>query len=75
MLVPGKVVVMDNCSIHHDDEVRYIVEQQCGTLDSLMKASAISVTEQRAAAGCRLTYLPHCSPDRNPIELAFSKVK
>lgn len=27
------------------------------------------------AAGCRLLYLPSYSPDFNPIELAFSKIK
>ncbi|KAJ7051598.1 hypothetical protein C8F01DRAFT_918990, partial [Mycena amicta] len=27
---PRSVVVLDNCAIHHDDEVRRIVEQECG---------------------------------------------
>ena len=27
------------------------------------------------AAGCRLLFLPRSSPDRNPIELAFAKLK
>ncbi|KAF8835084.1 hypothetical protein BDN67DRAFT_913651 [Paxillus ammoniavirescens] len=27
---PRSVVVMDNASIHHDDEVRQIVEVNCG---------------------------------------------
>lgn len=25
------VVVMDNCSIHHDKDIRAIIEQECGT--------------------------------------------
>ena len=24
------VVVMDNCSIHHDEDIRAIIEQECG---------------------------------------------
>ncbi|KAF8834572.1 hypothetical protein BDN67DRAFT_868454, partial [Paxillus ammoniavirescens] len=27
---PRSVVVLDNCSIHHDEEVRRIVEDECG---------------------------------------------
>jgi transposase len=26
-------------------------------------------------AGCKVYYLPPCSPDLNPSELAFSKLK
>lgn len=31
---PGKrsVVLMDNCSIHHDEEVRELIEDQCGKI-------------------------------------------
>ena len=24
------VVVMDNCSIHHDDDIREVIEVECG---------------------------------------------
>ncbi|TBU25375.1 hypothetical protein BD311DRAFT_616694, partial [Dichomitus squalens] len=27
---PRSVVVLDNCAIHHDEELRHIVEVQCG---------------------------------------------
>ncbi|KZV67233.1 hypothetical protein PENSPDRAFT_555476, partial [Peniophora sp. CONT] len=27
---PRSVVIMDNCSIHHDEEVRAIIEDECG---------------------------------------------
>ena len=47
------VVVLDNCSIHHVDEVRELLNDT-------------SVLTQ---------FLPPYSPDYNPIELAFSKVK
>lgn len=52
-LKPGQVVFMDNFTIHHNREVRQLVE----------------------GAGCYLGYLPTYSPDFNPIELVFSKVK
>ena len=47
------VVVLDNCSIHHVDKVRELLNDT-------------SVLTQ---------FLPPYSPDYNPIELAFSKVK
>ena len=50
---PHSVVVMDNCSIHHVQEVEEIFDE----------------------AGVLLLFLPPYSPDLNPIELAFSKVK
>jgi len=29
---PGKrsVVVMDNCAIHHEEEIRQLIEDECG---------------------------------------------
>ena len=50
---PHSVLIMDNCSIHHIDDIADLVE---GT-------------------GALLHFLPPYSPDLNPIELAFSKVK
>ena len=50
---PASIVVMDNCAIHHVDEVNQLLEE----------------------AGILLIYLPPYSPDFNPIEEAFSKVK
>ncbi len=52
-LKPGSVVIMDNFSVHHSQQVRRTIEQ----------------------AGCTLVYLPTYSPDLNPIELVFAKVK
>ena len=34
-----------------------------------------AVRQALEAAGCRVAYLPAYSPDLNPIELAFSKLK
>ena len=50
---PRSIVVMDNASIHHIQEV----------------------TDLITATGALLRFLPPYSPDLNPIELAFSKVK
>lgn len=52
-LRPGQVIFMDNFTIHHNKDVRKLVE----------------------GAGCFLAYLPTYSPDFNPIELVFSKIK
>jgi transposase len=49
----GQTVVLDNLRVHHNPQVRRLIE----------------------AAWCRVAYLPSYSPDLNPIEQAFSKVK
>ena len=52
-LTPGQVIVLDNLSAHHRDEVRTLIEER----------------------GCTLLFLPPYSPDFNPIEMMFSKLK
>lgn len=52
-LPEGSVLVLDNWTVHHGDDVRDLVD----------------------AAGCELLYLPTYSPDLNPIEHLFAKVK
>ena len=44
-------------------------------LDNLSVHRNAGVRPVIEAAGCHLRYLPACSPDFNPIELAFSKLK
>lgn len=44
-------------------------------LDNLGSHWTAGVREAVEAAGCRLLYLPPYSPDLNPIENAFSKLK
>lgn len=52
-LEPGKIIIVDNYSVHQSSKVRRLIE----------------------AHGCYLINLPPYSPDFNPIEQAFSKVK
>ena len=52
-LAEGSVLVLDNWTVHHGEEVRELVER----------------------FGCELLYLPTYSPDLNPIEHLFAKLK
>ena len=52
-LAKGSVLVLDNWTVHHGEEVRALTER----------------------FGCELLYLPTYSPDLNPIEHLFAKVK
>jgi transposase len=53
VLTPGQVVILDNLSAHHRDEVQHLIEER----------------------DCTLLFLPSYSPDFNPIEMMFSKLK
>jgi len=44
-------------------------------MDNLSSQKRASGQELIEAAGARLLFLPPCSPDFNPIEMAFSKLK
>lgn len=48
---------------------------QIVVLDNLAVHKQAAVRAAIRAAGCLLVYLPSYSPDFNPIELAFSKIK
>lgn len=48
---------------------------QIVVLDNLAVHKSATAQQLIAAAGCRLVFLPTYSPDLNPIELAFSKLK
>jgi len=50
---PLSVLVLDNATIHHGDEILALADR----------------------FGVRIEYLPSYSPDLNPIEEAFSKIK
>ena len=44
-------------------------------MDNLSSHKGQAIRETIEAAGCELRYLPPYSPDLNPIEMAFSKLK
>jgi transposase len=44
-------------------------------MDNLSSHKGPRVREMIEAAGAQILYLPPCSPDFNPIERAFSKLK
>ncbi len=44
-------------------------------MDNLPCHKSLAVRVAIEAAGCRLRFLPPYSPDRNPIEQAFAKLK
>lgn len=48
---------------------------QTVVLDNLAVHKSARVRDQLAAAGCALRFLPTYSPDLNPIEQAFAKLK
>ena len=64
---------MDNCAIHHDKEVRALVEGECGMFISLYHFSKLD--QDTITPGAKLIYLPPYSPDFNPIEQAFHSLK
>ena len=59
---------MDNACIHHGDEIVDLIED-AGMLSKLVLLLWLII------AGVHIEYLPPYSPDFNPIEEAFSKVK
>lgn len=62
---------------------RYVTEllvptlrpHQLVILDNLAVHKRASIRQAIAAAGCRVLFLPSYSPDFNPIEQVFSKIK
>ena len=44
-------------------------------LDNLATHNSDTATRMLKAHGCCFLFLPACSPDLNPIEMAFSKLK
>ena len=44
-------------------------------LDNLATRNSDTAIRMLKAHGCRFLFLPACSPDLNPIEMAFPKLK
>jgi transposase len=59
---------MDNARIHHGSEILELAER-FGMFIQFFEASWLYL------AGVRIIFLPPYSPDFNPIEEAFSKIK
>jgi transposase len=67
---PLSVLVMDNATIHHGDEILELADRfgaSSGPQSLVFDIDSLS--------GVRIEYLPPYSPDLNPIEEAFSKIK
>jgi transposase len=72
-----------DCPMNRDIFLTYLQECLVPTLsqgdivimDNLPAHKGASVRETIEAAGAKLVYLPPYSPDLNPIEMAFSKLK
>ena len=58
---------MDNCSIHHDEDIRQIIEDECGVGSHLCTEVSLTLLLAGARQICLLPY----SPDLNPIEETF----
>jgi transposase len=67
---PLSVLVMDNARIHHGEEILELAER-------FREYNSFSVDAQPnfTYKGVRIEFLPPYSPDLNPIEEAFSKIK
>lgn len=76
---PRSCIVLDNCAIHHSEEIRKLVEDEAGKhpfeafITPVPCIHEDSVVE--SSIGCKLIFLPPYSPDFNPIEFAFSSIK
>lgn len=68
---PCSVLVLDNCCIHHAEEIWHLIEDEAHMLISLLFNSHFS----SVVIECKLVFLPPYSPDYNPIEQAFSSIK
>ena len=67
---PLSVVVMDNAKIHHSDGILKLADRFGGLFTFFF-----TVYFHTPVLGVRIEYLPPYSPDLNPIEEAFSKIK
>ena len=67
---PLSVLVMDNATVHHGDEILELADR-FGLVSNPQTLILILIRY----LGVRIEYLPPYSPDLNPIEEAFSKIK
>lgn len=62
---------MDNARIHHGEEVQALCDRYGKFCNGLLGPSVLKPW----TTGIQLAFLPPYSPDLNPIEEAFSKIK
>ncbi len=68
--------MLDNCSIHHDEDIRRLIEQECGLLCFFFLVhDRIKYLSCGYPSGAKLIHLPPYSPDFNPIEQSFHSLK
>ena len=75
MLLDGAVNALAFQAFVQDVLVPTLRPNDLVVLDNLSSHKGTRVAERIRAAGADLVYLPPYSPDFNPIELAFSKIK
>jgi transposase len=66
---PLSVLIMDNARIHHGEGILALSEQFSKDVSSYFRLFL------KISIDIRIEFLPPYSPDLNPIEEAFSKVK
>lgn len=64
------VLVLDNCRIHHNEELYDLVRDAGELSRNIVNTSLLK--HDPVLKGCLLLYLPPYSPDLNPIEESFS---
>jgi transposase len=69
---PRSVLVLDNCRIHHVEEVEHLCTERYVLIIFFRFSSNTFCFDK---SGVALYYLPAYSPDLNPIEEAFSFIK
>jgi len=67
--------VLDNCAIHHSDEVYQLIEIDARMFHLFNHTVLYDRLLTIAIVECRLLFLPPYSPDYNPIEEVFASVK
>ena len=67
---PLSILVMDNATVHHGDEILELTDQ-FGLVSNPQTLILILILY----LGVCIEYLPPYSPDLNPIKEAFSKIK
>lgn len=75
VVVPGAVDRLAFDQFMSEVLIPTLVPGQIVVLDNLSVHRRVTVQAALTAAGCELWFLPRSSPDRNPIEQAFAKLK